>query len=82
MRKLIVLLAVVSLGATAQKCDKKDCTEKIQEDCMCTMQYDPVCGCNNKTYGNACTARCHGITKYVKGECPGNEAAPAEPTHN
>ena len=34
------------------------------------MQYDPVCGCNQKTYSNACMAQCHGITKYVKGECP------------
>jgi hypothetical protein len=34
------------------------------------LQYDPVCGCNNKTYGNACAAECSGIKKYTKGECP------------
>ena len=70
MKKVLVLLAVISLGATPQKCDRKDCVEKVKEDCMCTMQYDPVCGCNQKTYSNACTAQCHGITSYVKGECP------------
>ncbi len=45
------------------------CVEKIKPDCVCTLQYDPVCGCNNKTYGNACAAECAGISKYTKGEC-------------
>ncbi len=48
----------------------KNCVEKINPDCVCTMQYDPVCGCNNKTYGNACAAECAGIKKYTKGACP------------
>jgi hypothetical protein len=33
------------------------------------MQYDPVCGCNKKTYSNSCVAECHGIKEYTKGEC-------------
>ena len=37
---------------------------------LCTAQYDPVCGCNNKTYPNACAAECAGITTYTKGACP------------
>ena len=47
----------------------KKCIEKINPDCMCTLQYDPVCGCNNKTYGNACAAECSGIKTYTKGAC-------------
>jgi len=42
------------------------CQPKAQ---MCTMQYDPVCGCDGKTYGNACSANSQGISVAAKGEC-------------
>ena len=45
------------------------CVENIKPDCYCIMIYDPVCGCNNVTYGNACMAECASITKYKRGEC-------------
>ena len=44
------------------------CVPNTNESCVCTENYDPVCGCNNKTYPNACHANCSNVT-YVKGKC-------------
>lgn len=42
--------------------------------CVCTANYDPVCGKNNKTYSNSCEADCEGISVSHKGECEPAEA--------
>lgn len=38
------------------------------ESCVCPRYSFPVCGCDGRTYGNDCVARCE-VLFYTPGEC-------------
>ena len=63
--KILIILSVLVATTACQK----DCQEKTNDGRACELIYDPVCGCNNKTYGNGCEAESFGITNYTQGVC-------------
>ncbi|TXE14862.1 Kazal-type serine protease inhibitor domain-containing protein [Algoriphagus aquimarinus] len=42
--------------------------DRIREG-ACTLDYNPVCGCDLKTYPNACNADLSGVTSWTEGGC-------------
>lgn len=76
-RTMLKLLAYPVALMTLVSCQREtaataDCIDpsKIKADAMCTMEYAPVCGCNNQTYSNACQATNAGVKAYAQGPCP------------
>lgn len=73
MKMILLISLVFAIGCTPTRAKDSACIGEAKKDCMCTMQYDPVCGCDNKTYSNACAAGCAGIKVTTKGACPEKE---------
>ncbi|MBK9742253.1 MAG: hypothetical protein IPO94_04500 [Saprospiraceae bacterium] len=44
----------------------------------CTLEFDPVCGCNMQNYNNPCEAMKAGVASYVHGPCNSAQVFPEE----
>lgn len=52
---------VGTCGATDGSC--------LRQPDVCTQEYAPVCGCDNRTYSNACYAAGAGVSVASQGPC-------------
>ena len=49
-----------------------ECLDTNPDDCLCTEEWDPVCGIDGNTYSNSCYATCQYVVIAYEGECLDN----------
>lgn len=55
---------------------------KVRPDAACAEIYQPVCGCDGRTYPNACIADNAGVTRHVFGPCETQPGETGKPPRN
>ena len=69
---ILLFMLVLGLSSCERECHRDECIDEslIRHDVMYKFTYNPVCGCDGKTYNSPGEAKYkHGVTKYTMGPC-------------
>lgn len=73
MKTIEVFFLLAFIASMFIQCKSKSdddlCVANPIADCICITLYDPVCGCDDVTYGNSCEAACNSVEVAHQGPC-------------
>ena len=69
MRYFVILILVLIMTCGKSPTSNIPCQGEKDPTKACLMVENPVCGCDGKTYVNACFASKNGVSTYTEGEC-------------
>ena len=69
MRNFLLTLILCVVACEDKKKDDGCINESQISGDPCITIFDPVCGCDDKTYSNSCVAFNSGVTEWTNGEC-------------
>lgn len=79
----VFIIGLAALCTQTVKSAAVNSNQPIEDNCICLLDYTPVCGSDNKTYSNKCMLRCeqrkqNDLTLQHVGECDSQVEIPSE----